>query len=152
MKNLFLALTLLASVTLWSCNKPAETTSTTVTPDSLAKTAAPAPKNAAQFVCTEIRSLDDEAPLSELAIQVGDQKIPVDSISHCEIITPDAYDNFEIPKTALQAAGGWWAGAGDYFYLAEEGNDYVVYYGWAEEEADEKDMYQYKEVKRVKAN
>ena len=142
---------------IFSCESSSTTTTDANPAAASGDSVAPAPTNpqastemAVKLACREIRNLDDISPLSEIQLIIGSQTIIVDSASTCAEITPDAWDNFEIPKDAKAAVGGWWAGAGDYYYLKIEGADAVVMYGWAEEGADEKDMYQYKEVKRAK--
>ena len=55
-----------------------------------------------------------------------------------------------IPKNAKSAVGGWWAGGGDYFYVAIEEGDAVVYVGYADEGAEPGDEYQYQEIYRTK--
>ena len=72
----------------------------------------------------------------------------MDSINVCNIFGKDEYVSHLIPKDAISACGGWWAGAGDYLYLVYQGDDAVVMAGWqAEEQEDE--GYHYKELKRI---
>ncbi len=139
----------------FACKPSATEPVSTSVGDSTAAAAPQAPAvnvDDVKLVCREIRDLNDEMPLSEISLHIGTKVVLVDSINACEVITADGWDNYEIPKDAKMAVGGWWAGAGDYFYLKIEGNDAVVMYGWAAEEVEEKDLYQYKEVKRVKIN
>ena len=116
-------------------------------PDTTAKAAMAqeaAPLLEASLLCKELRSRDDEAPLSVVSIKIGDQVTPVDSISICDAITPGENG---VPQNALSACGGWWAGAGDYLYIVAEGNDAVVMAGW-QEENQEDEGYHFKELKR----
>ena len=146
-----LAILLLA----FACKPSTTTPASTTDGDSAAAAAQQTPAvnpDDVKLVCREIRDLNDMSPLSEVSLHIGSQVILVDSINACEVITTDMWENYEIPKDAKMAVGGWWAGAGDYFYLKIDGNDAVVMYGWAAEEVEEKDLYQYEEVKRVKIN
>jgi hypothetical protein len=131
---------------LASC-KPADTSATgSTTPEAVAS--APTVLKDASLVCREIRDLNDIAPLSEVSVKIGEKTTLVDSISTCQMFTPEEYDGFKIPKNAVAACGGWWAGAGDYIYLVYEGNDAVVMAGWqAEEQEDE--GFHYQEILRI---
>lgn len=153
MKKIHVFLLVGASLLTFACQNNSTTTSSDAasSPASAAETAKPQAVDASQvkLICHELRNMDDISPLSEIILQIGDQKIIVDSASTCGDLSPDQWEGLEIPKDAKAAVGGWWAGAGDYYYLKIEGTDAVVMYGWSEEEAEEKDMYQYKEVKRA---
>lgn len=144
-KNTLIMLGMMAALT--AC-KPADTNSTTTstTPDAAAQT--PAVLKEATLVCREIRNLDDISPLSEVSLKIGDKSTPIDSVSVCETFTKDMYEAHKIPKDAVAACGGWWAGAGDYLYLVYEGDDAVVMAGWqAEKQEDE--GFHYEEIRRM---
>lgn len=152
MKKLLLPLLLPGLLMLTACNS--KTTDSTNTPnaDSAAKALAE-PQTAAadvKLACREIASMDEMVPLSEIQLVVGSKVIPVDSSNTCNVIEPSEYAGYKIPSTAKMAVGGWFAGGGDYFYLAIEGGEAVVYAGWADEGADEKDLYQYQVIHREK--
>jgi hypothetical protein len=40
-------------------------------------------------------------------------------------------------KNSITACGGWWAGAGDYFYVAPSAKGVIVYKGWQDEEQED---------------
>lgn len=107
------------------------------------------PKAEPELVCEEIRGMEAMVPRSVVYLMVGTEKVFVDSVTVCDDISPDSYEMYQIPSHALQAVGGFWAGAGDYYYLTIQGNDAVVMYGWSDEEVDPSEMYQYKEKKRI---
>ncbi len=98
----------------------------------------------ASLICKEVRGPNEDAPLSIVSIKIGDQITVIDSISACDQIVPGENG---VPKDALSACGGWWAGAGDYLYIAAEGNDAVVMAGW-QDESQEDEGYHFKELKR----
>lgn len=91
------------------------------------------------LLCKTITEMDEEtgAPMSEVYLQLAESKVKVADINTCETITPDLYEQYQIPKGAISAAGGWFAGAGDYLYLIEEDGNYVVKKGEIFEESED---------------
>jgi hypothetical protein len=57
-----------------------------------------------------------------------------------------AYQENGIPKNALDACGGWWAGGGDYFYAIKTKTGIDVFRGY-EEEQDEETGKHWKKIK-----
>ncbi len=78
-----------------------------------------------------------------------DIRTTLDTVAFCDPIDRSAYDQFDIPRGAIDACGGWHEEAGEYFYLIEEGLDLVVYHAWLKEEQTT-NAYPYKEVHRLK--
>lgn len=150
----FVFLAALAMLT-FACES-STTTSTDANPAAASgDSVAPAPENpqkttaiTVKLGCREIRNTDDISPLAEVVLTVGDKTFAVDSCNVCADLEPASWEQYKIPKDAKAAVGGWWAGGGEYFYLSLQGTDAVVYAGWADEGAAEKDMYQYKEIQR----
>jgi len=66
----------------------------------------------------------------------------------CEIISKDRFTSYQIPHDALAACMGWYAGAGDYFYVILRENIPVVYKGWQDEMQDS-DGYHWEEMMSV---
>ncbi len=88
----------------------------------------------------------EEAPAFALYLQVDDRKSKVaETASACDVINSEAYATYEIPAEARFAAGGWWAGAGDYYYVIAEGNTLAVYHA-AVDEMQEEPGYSYKRI------
>jgi hypothetical protein len=56
----------------------------------------------------------------------------------CNVFEKSEYAEKGIPATAIDAGGGWYAGAGSYFYLIMKNGEPVVYEGWQEEEQTDK--------------
>ena len=56
------------------------------------------------------------------------------------------YANYQIPDEAIAACGGWWAGAGDYFYMIDNGNDNFTILRGSMDEQQTSDDYSYKMV------
>lgn len=150
MKKYIFPLLLPGMLLMAACNSKTTETTATGNADSVAKSQSTPVKHEVKLGCREIASMDEMVPLSEIQLIVDGKVIPVDSANTCNVITKEEYDNYFIPDNAVEAVGGWFAGGGDYFYLAMEGNEAVVYYGWADEGAEEKDMYQYKAIHREK--
>ena len=99
------------------------------------------------FDCQEIRGPEEGAPLSSLSVVVNGNSTFLDSVMVCAPIEPGEYDRYEIPSEALAACGGWFAGAGDYFYALEEEGTISVMAGWQDEMQDD-DGFHYEEKKR----
>lgn len=70
----------------------------------------------------------------QVILTVDGKKEIIDTVMACDNIPASNFSQYEIPKTALTACGGWWAGAGDYFYAILKDNKVVVYQGWQDEE------------------
>ncbi|MBK8041336.1 MAG: hypothetical protein KBG02_16230 [Haliscomenobacter sp.] len=108
------------------------------------KTAAPE----VSFRCETQIEETTEIPRSQVFVTVNGQEQKVADILACDLIDASGYENFEIPKSALAACGGWWAGAGDYLYAVVKGSDVVIMKGWQSEEQTESGFH-YEEVLRV---
>ncbi len=74
-----------------------------------------------------------ENPNSQVFIQINDSRIKIADIQACDVIGPDSYAQYDIPADAIAACGGWWAGAGDYFYAVRDGDIIRVMKGWQDE-------------------
>lgn len=87
-----------------------------------------------QLKC-ELISADEDVPKAAIYALVRENKVKIGEVitDDCKVIEADDYANFKIPADALTAAGGWWAGAGDYYYILEAENEYVVMKGRLEE-------------------
>lgn len=89
------------------------------------------------FICQTVMD-EYENPHSQVFIQINNSRVKIADISACDIINGDAFAQYEIPSNALAACGGWWAGAGDYFYAIQEGNHIKVMKGWQDESQTDK--------------
>ena len=105
----------------------------------------------ATLVCNTLRSPDtDDMPLTAVVVKAFGDSYAVDTVSVCQALNPEEYAQYGIPDTAISAAGGWWAGSGDYFFLSlsPEG-DVLVYQGW-QDEGQSDEGFHYKPVVRIK--
>lgn len=82
---------------------------------------------------SEVVSSDEALPQSALYIVVNESKVKIANIPVCEKIEKSDYERYDIPTNAIIAAGGYWAGAGDYFYALKKGSIVTVMAGMIEE-------------------
>lgn len=140
MRSLLLfMLPLLASAAIMGCQSG----------DASAKEKADEPKPMQGFTvtleCRELSGPDSETPSAEVALVIAGKRNLLDTISVCQVIEAADYPNHKMPMQTISACGGWWAGAGDYFYAYINGDKVVVMQGWqAEEQTDE--GYHYEQV------
>ncbi len=131
--NFLLAALLIGCKSETSENKEGATTETTATavdPTTI------------KFICQSATdpNTDADAPRHEVFLQMGNSKVKVADILNCEILGKDTYEQNQVPANAIAAVGGWWAGAGDYLYIIEEGGKYVVKKGFIGEESENNDF------------
>lgn len=88
-----------------------------------------------------------ELPETEVFLQLAENKTKVADVMDCEIILPKQFAEYDIPKNAISAVGGWWAGSGDYLYILEEDGEYVIKKTQVDEMQPDS-AYQYQEVVR----
>ena len=117
-----------------SCgNKKASTTGTGADTATTPATITTVDSMPPGFRCTELPTDSLGIPYYILSLKVNGIESPVDTINNCGTITRDEYARYEIPTAALDARGGWYAGAGDYYYLVLENGKPVLYAGWQDE-------------------
>lgn len=75
----------------------------------------------------------DGYPLHEISLVLAGRRHVLDTIQVCEPLTAEERGEHNMPADALAACGGWWAGAGDYFYAIRRNDSLVVYQGWLDE-------------------
>jgi hypothetical protein len=136
-----LKLSLISTVLLFfACTHNAEKTSeasnlTLLSPDNVG------------LVCEEIPVENEEVtgPRHLVYFLAMEKEMKVAEIQSCETISADDYPAYQIPAEALAAVGGWYAGSGDYLYLIQEGENFVVKQAIVDEGVD-KPGYEYKTV------
>lgn len=84
--------------------------------------------------------------LYAVLLTVDGKTTAIDTVYACEAIPASSFSQYDIPKEAKSACGGWWAGAGDYFYATLEKNKVVVYQGWQDEQQED-EGYHWKALK-----
>jgi hypothetical protein len=101
----------------------------------------------AAFTCRSIS--DDEAnPKYEVSIEVDGIPRVLDTIPVCNMIPAEEYAQYDIPPAAVSACGGWWAGAGDYFYAVVSGHICTVIQGWSDEQQEDEGFH-YSEIRTI---
>lgn len=85
------------------------------------------------FRCTELPVDSFGIPHYILSLKINGTEEPVDTINNCGTISRSDYERYEIPPAALDARGGWYAGAGDYYYIILENGKPVLFAGWQDE-------------------
>jgi len=78
-----------------------------------------------------------EIPHYDVFLSVDGVLTKIKSVNGCADITKESYEQYDIPKEAIVACGGWWAGAGDYYYVIMRDGKPVVFEGWQDEGQDD---------------
>ena len=102
------------------------------------------------FACSTL-DVEEDLPMSEVYIALKGSRILLDTINSCEIIPRSDFNKYKIPPEALAACGGWWAGAGDYFYAIAQERKIIIMQGW-QEEIQQYDSYHYDPIKTIGAD
>jgi len=102
------------------------------------------------LICQVKKSKMADIPAHSVHLMMDGKKIKLGNILACETFSKTDYKNYEMPNSTLEACGGWWAGAGEYFYLDKKSDgSYSVNYGQMYEEKETK-KYDYTELIRIK--
>ena len=86
----------------------------------------------AKFIIVEIMD-EYENPMSEIYVQYKEKKIKINTHSGSANIVDKSEFYLGVPNTAISACGGWWAGAGDYYYIVPSVKGLALYHGWQDE-------------------
>lgn len=98
-----------------------------------------------KLICREMGVDSSDNPQHDVLLSVDGVQTKIKTIYACAEISKESYEQYEIPKEAVMACGGWWAGAGDYYYVIMKDGKPVVFEGWNEEGQEDKG-YHWKEV------
>lgn len=80
----------------------------------------------ADLLCEEIRTADEGDPLAVVYLRQLEMQHMIDTVYTCSVIAPQMYISYDIPRHALSACGGWWAGRGNFFYTLQHGDSIAV--------------------------
>ncbi|PKV63136.1 hypothetical protein [Pontibacter ramchanderi] len=80
----------------------------------------------ADLLCEEIRNADEEDPVAVVFLSQLEQQYVLDTVYTCSVISPQMFTSFGVPRQALSACGGWWAGQGNFYYTLLEGDSITV--------------------------
>lgn len=87
-----------------------------------------------KLFCKALKTDEYGVPHSEVSVSFNSEREKVANCLSCDIIPKSDYAQYDIPKNAKSACGGWFAGGGDYFYsLVKEDGTVEVYSGWQDE-------------------
>lgn len=76
----------------------------------------------------------DEMPSTLVSVNINDNLYEIKTVTgQMNPLNKEQFEEMEIPNNAIVAIGGWWAGAGDYFYITFSQKGYEVYHGWQDE-------------------
>lgn len=84
----------------------------------------------ASLVCEFIGKNENGIQSSEVYIEYKGDLRKVENGQNCNSISSEEYDNYAIPEGATDACGGWFAGAGDYFYIMQYNDRIELFAGW----------------------
>lgn len=129
---------------LAACGK-GKTNETNIAPKDTVKVDAPvgAQKVELKFVNKGIGKNDE--PHNDIVLSIDGKDSVIAEILSCDTIEKVRFKEMGIPAEATTAIGGWWAGAGEYFYAYIKDGKAKVFYGWQSEEQTE-EGYHWKEM------
>jgi hypothetical protein len=116
-------------------NQPVVQDTTSVPQEPAKEPEAPAPK--VKLTGEFLRETEYGAPQHLVLLDVDGKSRTIDTVMACETIPRSEYKRYTIPKHAVAACGGWWAGSGDYFYAVIRKGKVVIFKGWQDEEQED---------------
>jgi len=124
------------------CNPPSSDNSTKATTNMEAP--------GLNLICQKETSSKEGIPSHSVHLDFNGKKYKLANILACESFDKNSYTQHQMPQNTMQAIGGWWAGAGEYFYLNQNPDgSYSVNYGQMYEGKETK-LYDYTELIRIK--
>lgn len=90
--------------------------------------------------CNFLGESEFGVPQNSVYVAINGTQKSIGKCDACKTIDKSEFSNYEIPSNAISACGGWWAGAGDYFYTVKNENGEIeVFFGWQDEGQIEND-------------
>ncbi len=132
----YISLSALLIFTLFSCGNettPPVTGDTTADPKVQNVPTLEEKQQKTSFIIeTTIDSMD--IPHSNVTVDFYDTRAALDAITcSAQLYTKEEFKDMDIPDNAITACGGWFAGGGDYYYIAPTPTGIAVYKGWQDE-------------------
>ena len=90
-----------------------------------------------KLVCKDMGADSMEIPHYDVYLWVDGAETKIKSVNGCSDITKESYEQYQIPKEAIAACGGWYAGGGEYYYVILRNGKPVVFEGWQDEGQDD---------------
>jgi len=91
-----------------------------------------------KLICKELGEDSLSIPHFDVLLSADGKETKIKRINGCGDIARTEYKTYEIPDSAIAACGGWYAGAGDYYYVVMQNGKAVVFEGWQDESQKEK--------------
>lgn len=88
-------------------------------------------------------------PETGITLLVNGRAVFIERALNVSEIAPGDYAHYAIPTHALLAAGGWWAGSGDYYYIDQTENELRVHHAVVDEMQPEGTGYEYRIIKTI---
>ncbi len=105
----------------------------TKTKDSGSETTPTDQLPAISISCASAGESTEGIPSFRLTAIEGDQVFLLDNLPACQMIPKSDFPKYQIPAEAHMAAGGWYAGGGDYFYTLRENDQWLIKKGGIDE-------------------
>ncbi len=88
----------------------------------------------AWLVCRDKGEDEYDVPHYDVYVEYDSTSHKVGECNACAPLDLQSYHDYDIPKEAMAAVGGWFAGAGDYYYVMKTEDDGIrVFAGWQDE-------------------
>jgi hypothetical protein len=120
----------------------------TVVPMPNTETTLEEKQNQARFI---VDSYEDTAlftPHSKISVEYNDSRTYLGDIPGVAEIQQGGNEAMEVPADAVASCGCWYAGGGDYFYIARSEKGITIYRGWLDE-MQEDEGYHWQEMKNI---
>ena len=98
-----------------------------------------------KLICKDMGEDSTGIPHFDVMLLKDGKETKIKTINGCSDIPKAEYKTYDIPVEAIAACGGWYAGAGDYYYITMLNGKPTVFEGWQDETQKEKG-YHWKEI------
>lgn len=102
----------------------------------------------ARFIVDSYEDTALATPHSKISVEYNDSRTFLADIPGIAEIQQGGNESMEIPNNAVTSCGCWWAGGGDYYYLAPSEKGITVFHGWLDE-MQEDEGYHWEEMKSI---
>ena len=114
-------------------DKKKETTTTPDSSNSVNNIPAETAKSDVKLFCINKGEDSLGTPHFNVMLSVNGKEFKIKTINGCGDIPLAEYKTYDIPAEAVSACGGWWAGAGDYYYVVIRNGKPSLFEGWMDE-------------------
>ncbi len=89
-----------------------------------------------------------EIPHSKVSVEYNESRTFLNEIIGVAEVQLGGNEEMEVPKDAIASCGCWYAGGGDYFYIARSDKGIKIFHGWLDE-MQEDEGYHWEELKNI---